>query len=159
MHRTVKDSLRTICHSNPPQNVATAIELINTVLASASYTSRTAVHRTLGISPGALVFGREMLLPIPIIHDYNLIRERRQRLIDLNAATQNRRRYFKDYPVGDEVLIRAHNPAGLDPRGLGPFTIAQICVNGPVTIERLDNLYERINIRRLRPYRRQLEAQ
>jgi transposase InsO family protein len=57
MHRTIKGSLRTICHSNPPQNVATAIELVESVLASASYASRTAIHRTFGISPGALVFG------------------------------------------------------------------------------------------------------
>jgi hypothetical protein len=70
MHRTIKDSLRTICHSNPPGNVATAIELIDSVLASASYASRTAVHRTLGVSPGALVFGRDMLSPILVLHDY-----------------------------------------------------------------------------------------
>jgi hypothetical protein len=75
MHQTIKDSLRTICHSNPPQNVVTAVELVDTVLASASYASRTAVHRTLGVLPGALVFGRDMLLPIPVLTDYNLIRQ------------------------------------------------------------------------------------
>jgi hypothetical protein len=93
------------------------------------------VHRTLGVSPGALVFGCDMLLPIPILHDYNLIRERRQTLIDRNAATQNRCRYFRDYLVGDKVLIWVPNPAGLDPRGFGSFTIAQVHVNGTVTIE------------------------
>jgi transposase InsO family protein len=35
MHQMIKDYLRTICHSNPPQNVATAIELVDAVLASA----------------------------------------------------------------------------------------------------------------------------
>jgi hypothetical protein len=123
------------------------IELVESVLASAADASRTgAVHRMLGISPGALVFGRDMLLPIPVIQDYNLTGERRQTLIDRNAATQNRHHYFKDYLVSNEVLIRAPNPAGLDTRGFGPFTIAQIHVNGTVTIERLNNLYERINI-------------
>jgi hypothetical protein len=29
---------------------------------------------------------------------------------------------------------------------MGPFTIAQIHVNGTVTIEQLNNLFERINI-------------
>jgi transposase InsO family protein len=59
IHHTTKDSLRTICHSNPPQNVATAIELVESVesvLASAAYASHAAVHHTIGISPGALVF-------------------------------------------------------------------------------------------------------
>jgi hypothetical protein len=152
MHRTIKDSLRTICHSNPPQNVGTAIELIDSVLASACYASRTAVHRTLGVSPGALVFGRDMLLPIPVLTDYNLIRERRQTLIDRNNLRENQRRHFRDYTVGDEVMIKNPNPAGLDVRGLGPFIIAQVHVNGTVTIERLNNLFERINIRRLYPY-------
>jgi transposase InsO family protein len=89
MHRTIKDSLRTICHSNPPQNVATAIKLVDSFLASASYASWTAVHRTLGVSPGALVFGRDMLLPIPVLTDYNLIRKRRQTLIDRNNLREN----------------------------------------------------------------------
>jgi hypothetical protein len=130
--------------------VATAIKLVETVIASASYASRTAVHHTLGVSPDALVFSRNMLFPIPGIHNYNLIREHRQTLIDRNTATQNHRHYFKDYLVGNEVLIRVPNPAGLDSNGFGPFTsLAQVHVNGTVTIKWLHNLYERINIRHL----------
>jgi hypothetical protein len=105
-----------------------------------------AVHCTHGISPGALIFGHDMLLPIPILHDYNLIHELCQTLIDPNTATQNLRCYFKDYTVGNKVLIQVPNPAGLDPQGFGPFTIAQLHVNGTVTIEQLYNLYEQINI-------------
>jgi transposase InsO family protein len=158
MHRTIKDSLRTICHSNPPQNVATAIKLVESVLASASYASRTAVHRTLGISPGALVFGRDMLLPIPVLHDYNLIRERRQTLIDRNAATQNRRRYFKDYLVGDEILIRVPNPAGLDPQPLDLRIFLQyLTISGTlaycyfsVFLTKKKNTFDNVNILRTR---------
>jgi hypothetical protein len=61
MHSTINDSLHTICHSNLPQNVATAIELVDSILASACHASRTALHQTLGVSPGALVFGCDML--------------------------------------------------------------------------------------------------
>jgi hypothetical protein len=67
-----------------------------------------------------------MLSPIPILHDYNLIRECRQTLIDHNAATQNHCHYFKDYTVGDKDLIQVPNPAGLDPQGFGTFTIVQV---------------------------------
>jgi hypothetical protein len=55
--------------------------------------------------------------------------------------------------VGDEVMIKNPNPAGLDARGLGPFIIAQVHVNGTVTIGRLGNLYKRINICWFHPYR------
>jgi hypothetical protein len=111
MHCTIKESLRTICHLNPPQNVVTAIKLVDSVLASACYALRTAVHRTLGVSPGALVFGRDMFLPIPVLTNYNLIRECHQTLIDRNNLRVNRRRHhFRDYTVGNEVMIRNPNP-------------------------------------------------
>jgi hypothetical protein len=93
--------------------------VVESVLASASYTSHMAVHHTLGISHGALIFDCDMLLPIPILHDYNLFCEHHQMLIDRNAATQNHRPYFKDYTVGNEVLIRVPSPAaGLDHEAL-----------------------------------------
>jgi hypothetical protein len=83
-----------------------------------------------------------MLLTIPVLHDYNLIRKQHQMLINRNTATQNCRCYFKDYTANNEVLIRVPNPAGLDPQGFGPFTIAQVHLNGTVTIEQLNNLYK-----------------
>jgi hypothetical protein len=81
-----------------------------------------------------------MLLPIPILYDFNLIHEWLQMLINHNTATQNHRCYFKDYTAGNEVLIQVPNPAGLDSRGFGPFTIAQVHVKGTVTIEQLSNV-------------------
>ena len=44
------------------------------------------VHHTLGVSPaGALVFQQEdMLLPISVLADYNMIRQLRQTVIDDN---------------------------------------------------------------------------
>jgi hypothetical protein len=94
-----------------------------------------------------------MMFHIPVLTNYNLIRERRQTLIDCNNLRENRRRHFCDYTVGDEVMIKNPNPTGLDIRGFGPFVIAQVHVNGTVTIKRLNSLFERINIRRLYPYR------
>jgi hypothetical protein len=155
MHQTIKDLLSTICHSNPPQNVATAINLVNTVLVSACYTSWTAVHQSLGVSPGALVFGHGMGLPIPVLTNYNLIRECHKTLINRNNLRKNGCRHFRDY----EVMIKNPNPAGVDTRGLGPFILAQVHVNGTVTIEHLNNLFERINIRCLHPYCWQYVAQ
>ena len=51
------------------------------------------VHQTLNVSPGALVFGRDMLLPIPVLAD-NLIRERCQAIIDEHNRRENLRRRF-----------------------------------------------------------------
>jgi transposase InsO family protein len=152
MHSTVGDMLRTLCRSNPPANVATAIEMVDSALASAQYGLRTAVHRTLGVSPGALVFQRDMLLPIPILADYHMIRERRQTVIDDNNRRENLRRRYRDYEVGDEVLIFTQNPASLEERSTGPHVVEQVHSNGTLTIQRSPNVFDRLNIRRLRPY-------
>jgi hypothetical protein len=152
MHSTVGDMLRTLCRQEPPQNVATAIKLVDSALASAQYGLQTAVHRTLGISPGALVFQRDMLLPIPVLSDYNLIRQRHQTVINDNNRRENLRRRYRDYTVGDKVLLLIQNPATLQKRSSGPFIVEQVHTNGTLTVQRAPNVFDRINIRRLRPY-------
>jgi len=154
LHSTIGDQLRTMLHENPPVNVANGLELVDTVIASARYAMRSAVHRTLKVSPGALVFHRDMLLPIPLISDFNVIRARRQAVIDDNTRRANLRRKFKDYKVNDEVLIQVQDPATMQPRNIGPFVIQEVHVNGTVTILRRPNVLQRINIRRLHPYYR-----
>ena len=52
-------------------NVGSAIDIVEELLASCQYATRVAVHRTLEISPGSLVFQQDMLLPIPIIASYD----------------------------------------------------------------------------------------
>ena len=89
MHSTVGDMLRTIILTHPPRDVAKAYEIVNSTLASAQYAICAAIHRTLQISPGALVFCHNLLLPIPIIADYNVLRNRRQTLIDENNRRKN----------------------------------------------------------------------
>ncbi len=56
------------------------------------------MHRTLGVSPGALVFQLDMLLPIPVLADYNLIRQRRQTVIDDNNS------YMRTYTVATVTI-------------------------------------------------------
>ena len=154
MHQTVGNCLRTNLHTNPPLNVPHAHNIIDSALASASYSLRSSVHRTLRVSPGALTVGRDMFLDIPIISDIEQIRQRRQAIIDQNTLRNNRGRRTFDYTVGQQVLIA--EPPGkskLDPKYTGPYTIQQVHVNGTVTITRAPNITERINIRRLKPYR------
>jgi hypothetical protein len=116
------------------------------------------IHQTLQISPGALVFNRDMLLPIPIMANYNLIRERRQATIDENARCANLRRRFKDYVVGEQVLLILKPLGKLSARTAGPYTILQVHVNGTVTINRGNGVSERINIRQVKPYHARLPA-
>ena len=116
------------------------------------------IHQTLQISPGALVFQRDMLLPLPIMANYNLIRERRQATIDENARRANLRCNFKDNIVGEQVLVMLKSLGTLSTRTEGPYPILQVHVNGTITIDRGNGVTERLNIRRVKPYRARLPA-
>jgi hypothetical protein len=57
-------------------------------------------------SPGAAIFGRDMLFDIPFIADWQEIEEHRQQLTDLNNAPEKEGRIDYDYKVGQKVLLR-----------------------------------------------------
>ena len=93
-----------------------------------------------------------MQLNIPVIADMEMIRRRRQARIDHNNDRENAKRLRKDYNVGDEILIIKERPGKLEARAIGPFQIQQTHTNGTVTIMRTPGVYERINIRRIKPF-------
>ncbi len=67
---------------------------------------RSTYYTVLKASPGAAIFGRDMLFDIPFIADLQKIGEHRQRLTDLNNARENEGRIDYDYKVGQKVLVR-----------------------------------------------------
>ena len=95
-----------------------------------------------------------MLLDIPIIADLQLLQQRRQAVIDKNLLSANRRRITYDYQPQQEVLKLIPNPSKLEPRAEGPYRIVAVHTNGTVTLQLTPQIQERINIRRIKPYRR-----
>ena len=73
LHQTISSNLRTKLHHHSPQNLLQANDTIDTCFSAAAYASKTAIHCTLNISPGALVFHRDMILNIPLITDLQLL--------------------------------------------------------------------------------------
>ena len=84
MHQTVGNVLRTLVHDNRPRNESQARELMDEALAVAQHALRCAVHTTLGSSPGALVFNRDMFLNIPLVADWTLLNKKREHLVNEN---------------------------------------------------------------------------
>ncbi len=56
MHQTVNNVLRTLVHSNPPQNMTQARDKIDDALATAMHTMQTTVATTFESMPSALAF-------------------------------------------------------------------------------------------------------
>ena len=58
-----------------------------------------------------------------------------------------------DYQPNDQVLMLTYKPDKLEPCAHGPYTINRVHANGTVTLQTKPNVTERINIRRIKPYR------
>jgi hypothetical protein len=75
-------------------------------LSDAAWAGCSTYYTVLKASPGAAIFGRDMLFGILFIADWQKIGEHRRRLTDLNNARENEGRIDYDYKVGQKVLLR-----------------------------------------------------
>ena len=80
MHQSVGNILRTLLHGDPPENVSKASGMVDGALSIAQHAMQTSVHTTLGSSPGALVFSRDMFLNVPLSSDWHAITQKREQL-------------------------------------------------------------------------------
>ena len=111
---------------------------IDVFLSDATWAVCSTYHSVLKASPGAAVFGQDMLFDIPFIADWQKIGEYRQQLTDLSNAHENKGRIDYDYEVGKKVLLwkegilrnaesRWHKK---------PWLITTVHTNGTITVKR-----------------------
>ena len=127
---------------------------IDTILTNVSWAIRSTYHTVLKASPGAAIFGRDMLFDIPFIADWKKIGDFRQRQTDLNTMRENKKRTDFDYKVGDKILIvkeKGKLRKAESPKQKEPWTIKQVHTNGTIRVKR-GNKTERLNVRRVEPF-------
>ena len=125
---------------------------VDTFLTNAAWAIRSTHHTVLGTSPGAAVFGRDMLFDIPFLADWHEIGRRRQKLVDRDSNRENSKWKEHDYAVGDKFTLRKDGILRkAEVKSTGPWTITQVHCNGTVRIQR-GAVSERLNIRRIDPY-------
>jgi hypothetical protein len=122
-------------------------------LSSAAYAIRSTFHTTLKSTPGQLVFGRDMVLPIKFMADWGAIEQQRQKEMGHNNRRENASRISHDYKVGDKLLLKKPDKhlRKLEASRTGPHTVTAIYTNGTLRIQK-GTVNERVNIRRLFPY-------
>ena len=69
----------------------------------------------------------------------------------------NAKRRTWDYQPEDMVLRKTFKPTKLGEQTTGPYRVSKVHCNGTVTLILNDDVTERINIRRILPFRQQLE--
>jgi hypothetical protein len=123
---------------------------INIFLSDAAWAIHSTHHTVLKASPGAAIFGQDMLFDIPFIADWKEIGEHRQKLTDLNTAHEHKGRIDYDYKVDQKILLQ--NKGILRKAESrwqkNPWTITTVHTNGTITIQ-FGNKEERLNIRRV----------
>ncbi len=152
MHQTVNNVLRTLVHTNPPQNMTQARDIIDNALATAMHAMQTTVATTLGSMPGALDFVWDMFLNVPLIADWQAIVRTHEHHVNENLQHANRKWRQYDYAPGQQVMKKVHNPTKLGVSMEGPYTIECVHVNGNLTILLCEEITECINIHRVLPY-------
>ena len=103
-------------------------------------------------SPGQLVFGRDIILLIKYMVDWELIRQGKQTQINKYNIRKNRKQVDHDYKVGDKIMLNNHAAYKYKTPYKGPFFITRCWANGAIRIQ-YDLIQIRHNIRRIEPYK------
>ena len=155
MHLTVAQVLRVLLHhsSARPTNQTEADTLVDRTLAITMHAQRcTASTALLNQTPGSLAFARDMLLDLPFIADFVALQQSRQLKIDKRLLQVNSKRIPHDFAVNDNVYVRTSTADyKLDDAWEGPFPIRTVHTNGTVTFERPNGIWDRQNVRKLKP--------
>jgi hypothetical protein len=100
MHQTVTNVLRTLVHTNPPQNMTQARDIIDDTLATTMHAMLTTIPTTLGSTPGALAFAQDMFLNVSLIADWQAIVHTCEHHVNKNLQHANRKQRQYDYAPG-----------------------------------------------------------
>jgi hypothetical protein len=149
VHATLGNILRTFELENQDLNDN---DPWTTFLNSAAWALRSTYHTVLNATPGQVVFGRDMLLPIQYKVDWAQVVQKKHDQVHKDNKRENNQRVPYEYKVGDRVLLSKPGtlPKMVTPRE-GPYEVLNVYTNGTVRIAR-GPVSTRVNIRRLRPY-------
>ena len=97
-----------------------------------------------------LVFGRDAILNIKHVVDWEQILQRKQELINCNSKRKNMRRNNHQYKVGDKILVKCKKNSKHKLEFMGPFLITKINYNGTVRFQKVV-INDATNICRIKP--------
>ena len=110
---------------------------VDVFLDNAAWAIHSTYHTVLKASPGAAIFGQDMLFYIPFVADWRKVGEWRQSLTDRGNQHKKAKQIDYDYKVGDKVLVinkgilcKAESAYGKE-----PWTITAVHTNGTIRIQ------------------------
>ena len=122
------------------------------ILAATMFAVRATYHTTLKASPMQLVFGRDAMLNINHVTNWDHIRQRKQDRIDENNKRENAKRLDHQYNIGDQILLRRKKNSKHELEYEGPYPLTAINDNGTVRFQK-GIINDVVNLRRIKPYK------
>ena len=98
-----------------------------------------------------LVFGRDAILNIKHVADWEHIRQHKQLRINHNNKRENMRQNNHQYKVGDKILVKRKKNSKHELEFMGPFPITKINDNGKVRFQK-GIINDAVNIHRIKPF-------
>ena len=124
------------------------------ILASTMFALRATVHTTTQYTPTQLAFGRDSILNVRHEANWNIIKQRKQALINRGNARENRTRIPHEYKVGDLVLLKNEWSTKFNQDAYsGPLKITAVRNNGTVRACK-GNITDTYNLRNITPYKK-----
>ena len=121
------------------------------ILAAAAFAVRATIHTTLQKTPAQLVFGRDMILNVNHIANWEHIKQRKQTLINKNNERENSKRRPYLYQEGDLVLLKRGTENKYESPFEGPYSILRVHDNRTVRLQK-GAVSDTVNIRRITPF-------
>jgi hypothetical protein len=123
----------------------------NKFLQACAFGIRSTFHTTLQVSPGQLVFGRDMIHDVRFQANWDRIKNNKQKIIASSNRRENINRIKHNYYVGDHILQKPGLQRKLSAPKEGPYTILKVGTNGTIKIQG-GIVHERVNISRIEPF-------
>jgi hypothetical protein len=98
-----------------------------------------------------LVFGRDAILNVKHMSNWEHIRQRKQTRINENNKRKNKSRRAHTYSVGDKILVKARKNSKHELECDGPYEITQVNDNRTVRFQK-GIVNDAMNIRRIKPF-------
>jgi hypothetical protein len=123
----------------------------NGMLSATMFAARATHHTTLQASPMQLVFGRDAILNVKHVSNWEHIRQRKQTRINENNKRENRNRRDHACSVGDKTLVKARKKSKHKLEHEGPCTITHTNDNGTARFQK-GIVNDVVNTRRIKPF-------
>jgi hypothetical protein len=157
MHGVMGDMLRSYDFSNQVIDDwdKSKLDPLDGFLSAVAFALRAAYQTSIGTSPVSLAFGRDMFFPTKYVANWKAMKIMREKQMEKGRLRENSKRLPHKYKPGQLILIR-HDMDG-QPRGKmrnptsGPFRVHRV-LGSTLEIDR-GAYREKINIRRVQPYR------